>query len=327
MTGTLSLTLFCGSGVLALEAAATGRRIVVGDWNPYAILLTRAKLFAPTKLSLAKSELECVWAKSRLKLADQDLRRVPRWVREFFHPDTLRSALAFRDACVETHSHFLLACLLGILHHERPGFLSKPSSHLVPYLRDRKYPKQLFPEMYEPRDVFTRLTAKVSRAYKRPVYNLPKKRVVVAGDARTFPRVRKIQAVITSPPYMNELEYVRDNRLRLWFLLRSLPTGLDLVHQNRLEAFHKLLATVCGRLAGNVIKGGSFVLIVGDATRGRGSPGRTSKITKKVFATEKRLNDFTLDQMYEDVIPDIRRSRRECCGTKRETVLVFKKVW
>ena len=124
---------------------------------------------------------------------------------------------------------------------------------------------------------------------------------------------------------MNELDYVRDNRLRLWFLLRSLPTGLDLVHQNRLEAFHKLLATVCGRLAGNVIKGGSFVLIVGDATRGRGSPGRTSKITKKVFATEKRLNDFTLDQMYEDVIPDIRRSRRECCGTKRETVLVYKK--
>ena len=144
---------------------------------------------------------------------------------------------------METHSHFLLACLLGILHHERPGFLSKPSSHLVPYLRDRKYPKQLFPAMYEPRDVFTRLTAKVSRAYKRPVNNLPKRRVVVAGDARTFPRVRKIQAVITSPPYMNELEYVRDNRLRLWFLLRSLPTGLDLVHQNRLEAFHKLLAT------------------------------------------------------------------------------------
>ena len=324
--GDLVVDPFCGSGVLALEAAAVGRRIVVGDWNPYAILLTRAKLFAPAKLSLAKSELEFVWARSRVKLADQDLRRVPRWVREFFHPDTLRSALAFRDACVETHNHFLLASLLGILHHERPGFLSKPSSHLVPYLRDRKYPRLLFPEMYEARDVFVRLNAKITRAYKRPINDLPLRRLVIAGDARHFPRVRRINAVITSPPYMNELEYARDNRLRLWFLLRSLPTGLDLVHRDRLAAFHKLLATVCGRLAGNVVKGGRFVLIVGDATRGRGNPGRTSEVTQQVFTTEKRLKHFALEQMYEDVIPDIRRSRRECRGTKRETVLIFRKL-
>lgn len=317
---------FCGSGVLALEAAAAGRNIVAGDLNPYAVLLTRAKLFAPANVNLAKTELQSTWVSSREKLRDQDLRRVPRWVRSFFHPDTLRSALAFRDTCMQTQSHFLLACLLGILHHERPGFLSKPSSHLVPYLRDQKYPRDRFPEMYEPRDVFTRLDAKVTRAYKRPVNCLPNRRVILERDARTFPRVRKIGAVITSPPYMNELDYIRDNRLRLWFIERSLPPNLDLVHRDRLIAFRELLTTVCKRLAGNVIPGGRFVLVVGDATRGRGTPGRTGEITRQVFASEERLKHFALEKVYEDIIPDVRRSRRECRGTKGETILVFKKT-
>ena len=316
---------FCGSGVVALEAAVATRRVVAGDWNPYAILLTRAKLFAPRNLKLAKAQLQSVWASSRHKLSEQDLRRVPRWVRPFFHPDTLRSALAFRDTCVETQNHFLLACLLSILHHERPGFLSKPCSHLVPYLRDRKYPSHLYPEMYQVREVYERLEAKIYRAYKRPIDSLPLRRTVYEGDARRFPRVRRINAIITSPPYMNELDYVRDNRLRLWFLLRSLPVGLDLVHRNRLDAFQQLIGTVCGRLAGNVVKGGVFVLVVGDATRGWGTPGKTSEVVQNVFADHRRLFNFNLEQIYQDDIPDIRRSRRECRGTKLETVLVFRK--
>ena len=101
-------------------------------------------------------------------MCDQDLRTVPVWVRRFFHPETLRSALAFRDTCIERRDEFLLACLLGILHHQRPGFLSFPSSHLVPYLRDRKFPRKSFPEMYEERDVLVRLEAKVRRTYRRP---------------------------------------------------------------------------------------------------------------------------------------------------------------
>jgi adenine-specific DNA methylase len=49
--GDLVVDPFCGCGVVALEAAAHGRHVVVGDWNPYAVLLTRAKLFAPSNQS------------------------------------------------------------------------------------------------------------------------------------------------------------------------------------------------------------------------------------------------------------------------------------
>src|SRR3989442_11643018 len=159
----------------------------------------------------AQRRLRETWALSRKKISKQDLRTVPRWVRKFFHPETLRSALAFRDACVERQDHFLLACLLGILHHQRPGFLSYPSSHLVPYLRERKFPRNAYPAMYQKRDVLTRLEAKVRRAFRRPAQRYAEVRRVLRIDARSFPRVRNIRAIITSPPYMNELDYVRDN--------------------------------------------------------------------------------------------------------------------
>jgi len=279
----------------------------------------------PASLWKAERRLRDIWKLSRQLLGEQDLRTVPPWVRRFFHPETLRSALAFRDACVDRGDDFLLACLLGILHHQRPGFLSYPSSHLVPYLRDRKFPRRLFPVMYEERDVILRLEAKVRRTFRRPPIAYTKSRRVIQIDARVFPRIRGIRAVITSPPYMNELDYVRDNRLRLWFIERSLPEGLELVGRNREQAFTALLRAVCVRLAPGIERGGYFVFVVGDFTRGGGRMGRTSELTRKLFEAEAALGVFKLDGIYRDTIPDIRRSRRECRGTKAETVLVYRK--
>ena len=322
--GDLIVDPFCGCGVVPLEAAANGRQVVAGDWNPYAVLLTRAKLFPPKSLRAAEHRLRDTWKLSCERFGEQDLRTVPLWVRRFFHPETLRSALAFRDACVDCGEDFLLACLLGILHHQRPGFLSYPSSHLVPYLRDHKFPRRLFPDMYEERDVLVRLEAKVRRTFRRPPNAYTESRRVIHIDAREFPRIRGIRAVITSPPYMNELDYVRDNRLRLWFIERSLPEGLELVGRNREQAFTALLRAVCIQLAPGVERGGHIILVVGDVTRG-GRISHISALTRRLFETEATLDAFRLDGTYHDTIPDIRRSRRECHGTKAETVLVYRK--
>jgi hypothetical protein len=322
--GSLVVDPFCGGGVVALEAAASKRRVVAGDWNPYAYVLTKAKLFPPPNLAQAIVHLEETWALSRRLIDSQDLRAVPKWVRSFFHPETLRSALAFRDACVYRHEHFLLACLLGILHHQRPGFLSYPSSHLVPYLRYRKFPCSVFPELYMERDVKSRMIAKMTRTYKRfPEIPFLKPKVTLT-DARIFPMVHGIQAVITSPPYMNELDYVRDNRLRLWFIGRNLPTNLELRTLNKKAAFTALITDVCGHLAEMISRRGVFVLVLGDATRG-GRSTNTARIAKRVFSSEEKLDEFRLIAEYRDRIPDIRRSRRECRGSKTETILVYRR--
>ena len=323
--GDLIVDPFCGSGVVPLEAALEGRQVLAGDRNPYAVTLTRAKLLPPANLHEAERQLDTVWSISRDYLYRQDLRKVPTWVRKFFHRETLRSALAFRDACVDCQDHFLLACLLGILHHQRPGFLSFPSSHLIPYLRDRKFPQSLYPDMYTERDVYSRLLAKLRRTFRRPPCPYPFAHQIFHCDARFFPPSKTINAVITSPPYMNELDYIRDNRLRLWFIERSLPVEHDMGARNRERAYVDLMQAVCTHLALSIESGGYIILVVGEAGRGRGMPGNTARLTQQLFKSSAILRDFSLDALYHDAVPDIRRSRRECRGTKIETILIYRR--
>lgn len=183
----------------------------------------------------------------------------------------------------------------------------------------------MFADLYEERDVFTRMQAKILRTFRRMPNAYTDRRRVLQIDARDFPRIREIRAVITSPPYMNALDYVRDNRLRLWFLERSVPTGIELVARDRDAAFLRLMRAVCVRLAPGIERGGRFIFVVGDATRGNGPKGNTAVLTQMLFNSEAALGDFKLNGVYHDRIPDIRRSRRECSGTKVETILIYRK--
>ena len=144
------------------------------------------------------------------------------WVRAFFHPRTLKETLAAFKFCLKRREWFLAACLCGILHHQRPGFLSYPASHMVPYLRTTLFPPEKFPELYEYRPLADRLRKKVKRAYRR--HNLPsnwaaRQYEVTSSNARSLPfEDESVDLVLTSPPYYDALDYARDNRLRLWFL-------------------------------------------------------------------------------------------------------------
>ena len=314
---------FAGSGVVPFEAAIRGRRVVAGDINPYGVALTRAKLFAPKSESVAVRRLSRRWVAAQSRRGEQDLRRVPRWIRSFFHPETLRDALTLRDECFLRRDYFLLSCLMSILHHQRPGFLSYPSSHLVPYLRDRKFPKHLFPDLYGRREVFPRMKAKIQRMYRRPAFPNTDQIRVHLCDARRIPLPPRVDCVITSPPYMNELDYVRDNRLRIWFLSKTIDGCPEHSRTVNVSTYSELIKVTCTRLARRMAKGSKFAFVVGEATRS-GVRVDTSALLIKVF-TFGILREFRLVERIDDEIPDIRRARRDLRGTKEEAVLVFQR--
>jgi len=90
-------------------------------------------------------------------------------------------------------------------------------------------------------------------------------------------------------------------------------------------AFTVLMRAMCVRLALGFEYGSPFILVVGDATRGGGHIGHVATFTQNLFDTEAVLDAFRLDGIYYNTIPGIRRSCRECGGTKLETVLVYRK--
>jgi hypothetical protein len=220
--GDTVLDPFCGSGVVPLEAVLQGRGALANDLSPYAYTVTRGKLEAPGSQREALDRTETLAELVERQAGSADLSHVPDWVSEFFHQRTLREVVVAFRLLREQGDHFVAACLLGILHHVRPGFLSYPASHLVPYLRTAKYPPKDFPDMYQYRDLRSRLVAKVRRAYRRhllPVDWENRRYAVWCNNAMDLPiQDDSVDAIISSPPYFGALDYARDNRLRLWFL-------------------------------------------------------------------------------------------------------------
>lgn len=320
--GDLVLDCFSGSGTVPLEAVLLGRNVLAFDSNPYAVTLTRAKLEAPTSLERATLALE-----QRLTDAEKrpryDAEAIPEWVRKFFHPNTLQNALRFADECIDKDDQFLLGCLLGILHHQRPGFLSYPSSHLVPYLRDRKFPRSEYPEMYEERALSPRLLAKVRRAFKEPRVRPAEIQARTAqADIVGLTLDLEIDAIVTSPPYMNALDYVRDNRLRMWFLDRRTENYSPEPTEKK-EQFDTLTLAFATNALSRLRAGGRCVLIVGETVlRKRTRSHPAERILAKLLAVDPALE---VEQVIHDEIPDVRRSRRLGAATKRELILVLRK--
>ena len=320
--GELVADMFCGSGTVPLEAARLGRRVFASDASIYAVTLTQGKLQAPMTSETALAELEdllqCVDA-----LPMPDLRCVPRWVRAFFHPHTLKEALRFTEFLQRERKYFLLASMLGILHHQRPGFLSFPSSHLVPYLRSKKFPQAEYPDLYAYRPLAPRLRAKVARALKRP----PTQALVGFVEDIRQSSVESvdlpdgIDCVITSPPYMNALDYGRDNRLRLWFLGEPYLESLDRALTG-LGGYISAIHALAQQLQEKVRPGGYCVFVVGERTTRKGDRF-PSEVLTRIFA--QHASALRLDHVISDIIPDIRRSRRHLAGVRRENILVFRK--
>jgi len=325
--GDVVLDPFSGSGVVPLESVLAGRTAYANDLSPYAALLTRGKLEAPANSQTALRRAEEVIAVAERTALTTDVSHVPGWIQEFFHPQTMREIVAAFNVLRADHDSFLMACMMGILQHVRPGFLSYPASHLVPYLRKAKYPPDAFPEMYRYRDLRSRLLAKVRRAYRNA--GLPsnwsrRSYKVWERNAANLPITdRGVDAIISSPPYFGALDYARDNRLRLWFLGCRDWKQLD----SELTASEKVYLpqmTECIREMNRVLKvGGYCVLVLGDVERD-GKLRRTAEILSNLAALVTG-GQLRTEEIHEDAIPDDRRARRKTRTTKYERILVMKK--
>jgi len=315
---------FVGSGVVALECLIAGRGIIARDINPYATTLTKAKLTPPSTMEKALEKTAFYLDQMKLLVKKITLDDVPEWIKAFFHPRTLKELLVLTKLLRQNKEHFLLASLLGILHHQRPGFLSYPASHLVPYLRTRKFPREKFPELYEYRAVAPRLQKKVQRVYRRfPNIDSEIPRECRLKDAANLDLPKEsIDAVITSPPYMNTLDYARDNRLRLWFLGATEYSRYDKRIPNNCQKFSNLMEQCLRNIQYALRSGGRCILVIGEVNRSKKSINTAKLIIDLVL---NKIGGFRCEDIIEDTIPDVRRARKNGGCTKREWIVVLRR--
>ena len=210
---------FAGVGTIPFEACLTGRRGVGFDISPAALAIMRAKLTPPNPIQTLSliNDLEDyvrnakvkedVWSDARLLAFNGPLET-------YFHETTFREILAARayfQHVQETPAKaFVLACLLHILHGNRPYALSRRSHPITPFAPTG-------PTEY--RGLIPRLRKKVSRMVNAqlPGYFVPGEAFLQDATAPWPRTVTDIDAIITSPPFFDSTRFYLANWMRLWF--------------------------------------------------------------------------------------------------------------
>ena len=313
---------FCGSGTVPLECRLLGRNVVASDVNPYACALTRAKLHAPRSLDNCLAQLNKAALSRESHSGTGDI--APKWVLDFFHEQTLREIKSIASHFIRRRQYFHMGCLLSILHHQRPGFLSYPASHLVPYLRNKRFPRERYPEAYEYRDPIPRLESKIIRTLSfPPPPPITRFTVLQRSVIHRYLPSESIDTIITSPPYMNALDYARDNRLRLWLLGVEDFRTVKQREIGKINTFGSDMAITL-RIMTDVLKpGGTCILVLGDVRHSSRSYNVPSMILDLVNIYAPAL---VLENQWSDTIPDRHRSRRNGRATRQESVMIFRRV-
>ena len=213
---------FSGRGTTAVQAALMGRRPVANDVNPLSEILVRPRLAPPA--------LDAI----RARLAALDLSRaIPTnehgHLLAFYHPDTLRQICLLRDYLSERQAgqridavdEWIRMVAINRLTGHSPGFFSvytMPPNQAVSVGSQLKInaARQQAPP---PRDVAAIILKKTRTllADGQPPSHPPA--MLMTGPAHSTLRLRdaEVDLIVTSPPFLDVVDYEGDNWLRCWF--------------------------------------------------------------------------------------------------------------
>lgn len=210
--GDAVLDPFAGVGTIPFEAASVGRRGLAIDLSPFAFAVSAGKVNPPTSTEATAyiAELADYMASGVADFSTGEAE-----IEAFFHPDTwaevllARSFFAERDERGGRAHWFAKAAICHILHGNRPYALSRRSHGIIPIP-----PKG--PALYK--SLLTSLREKVARMRldTLPAGFTPGEALLASALDLPVPD-RSVDAIITSPPFLKSTEFIRQNRLRLWF--------------------------------------------------------------------------------------------------------------
>jgi hypothetical protein len=217
--GETILDPFSGIGTIPLEACLQGRVGLASDLNPLAWWGSVAKTRFPSKKAVEKVMQEIFNLIENINVSET-LEKYPieDEVAQFFEEKTRAEILIVRDFLINSidttkASRQAALCLVGtccahILHGNRPYALSRRSHNVIPIP-----PKGDF----EYKSLIKSLAEKVERTYKNVPSSTYKVGDAWQGSAFNLQIDEEVDCIITSPPFYGTTDFLRQNRVRLWF--------------------------------------------------------------------------------------------------------------
>ncbi len=252
---------FMGRGTTLIEAGLRGRSVFGNDINPLSAALTRPRL-QPIDLHNVEAAIRSVnWKAGDIERED---------LLAFYHPDTLRQINALRKWLALTAplqnpdpnpvADWIRMVALGRLTGHSPGFFSgrsMPPNQAVSVSSQRKINEKL--GLTPPaRDVAALILKKSKSLLRQGCLATKVEQKLCTGPAWEIDLPdRSIDLVVTSPPFLDIVDYAADNWLRCWF------AGIDVssvaIDRHRNEAsWQAMIRRVLTELA-RLVKTGGFV--------------------------------------------------------------------
>lgn len=269
---------FCGSGTTLVEASSLGIDSVGCDVSEFNCLVARAKTF---HYNLCKMELELRDALQQLELgatpnlfnSNAELQSNNEYLRQWFHPDALRSLLIYREL-IRHHTYRDLAMVI----------LSRAarSARLTPH-HNLDFPKKPQTESYECRkhdricsptanslQFLRRYTLDTIRRVKEFANLRTNAKVEVICDDARVAALPKFDLIMTSPPYVGLIDYHEQHRYayELLGLSRNDEIEIGAAFKGKSAAAHKDYMQGIKQVFANgkqfLKKGGVAVIVIGD---------------------------------------------------------------
>lgn len=271
---------FSGRGTTAVEAALSGRRVVANDVNPLSALLATPRLVPPDLDALAARLAAIPKAAEADGAPDLSM---------FFAAQTFGELLGLRHWLLTRRASGGADALdgwIGMVATNRltghsPGFFSVyslPPNQAVTAERQQRINARLN-QTPEYRDTHA-LILKKSRQLLRGLTEKQRERLQLAAstarfltsDARTTPQIESgsVALTVTSPPFLDVVDYAGDNWLRGWF------NGLDvegiaarITTPRTVAEWSAVMGTVLIELFRVTRAGGVVAFEVGEVRKGR----------------------------------------------------------
>jgi DNA modification methylase len=298
--GDVVLDPFCGCGTVQVECTVLGRHSVGIDINPVAVHLAKTKCFTFDPVILRTQCKRILRRASSYKTARHEH---PKWIRYWFSDGSLDKLVSIRDAiernrnCPQLYKDLLRTALIACARLCSRADPRSPKPFISRTARNTRVGRH-----FNSFRLFSSTVEKMIGAYASMVRaDASVTQHTVIGDARCFSGLveQKVNAIVTSPPYLSAQDYFRSSKLELFiggFGDKMQPLGVAMLGSgrgrvevntgtrfSRFSAISRLqrrdpraaaivcsylvdMETVCREMYNALKRSGKCCLIVGDST-------------------------------------------------------------
>jgi hypothetical protein len=277
--GDLVYDPFGGRGTTAIEAGLLGRKVATNDINPLSLILTRPRFFIPSVEEIQKR-----------------LKNVPRVSKTpssidlsmFYHPDTEQEILGIRNHLAlqadsgkddEVNAWIRMVATNRLTGHSS-GFFSvytlPPNQAVSPLSQSRiNRKRQQVPPYRDTHEIIARKTKSLVRTLtsdqKEYLRSAGETGIFLSRDAAETPQIpdESVRLTVTSPPFLNIVQYSRDNWLRCWFnRIDDIEVGKKITMTPSLKEWTDMVIRVFHELFRITRPGGWVAFEVGEVRKG-----------------------------------------------------------